>query len=124
MSEISGLKMLSDKDIRLLVEEKNMIENFVERQKQNGVISYGLDGYGYDLRIQRHYKEPNWDLAKHGINFEIDPKRIIPFKEDKQYNNNEFVLMRDREADGNKIRIAPHSFVQVVSYEKLNMPVH
>jgi dCTP deaminase len=118
-----GASIVPDWRIRELVKEKNMIESFVERQKQNGVMSYGLDGYGYDIRIQSHFKEPDWSLKDLGINFEIDPKRILTAKEDgKLYHNNEFVLMKDADAIGGKIRIQPRSFIQVVSVEKLNMP--
>lgn len=120
---VPGCSILPDWRIRELVESHNMIENFVERQKQAGVMSYGLDGYGYDMRIQEHYKEPDWSLADRGINFEIDPKRILDVRQDgKLYTNNEFVMYKDNNAIGGKIRIKPRSLVQVVSTERLNMP--
>lgn len=114
--------LLADFQIRELVKSHNMIENFVEKQKQTGVLSYGLDGFGYDIRVQDCYRVPDY-YARQGINMEIDPKRIVDvLLPDKRYANNEFALMQDRVADAGKIRIAPNSFVQVVSVEKFNMP--
>lgn len=114
--------LLADWQIRELVESSNMIENFVERQKQVGVLSYGLDGYGYDVRIQDRFKAPDYTLRP-DVTVEIDPKRILDILQpDTQYHRGEFVLMKDYEADAGKIRIMPNSFVQVVSVEKFNMP--
>jgi dCTP deaminase len=45
------MSILSDRWIRRMAQEKGMIEPFVERQKREGVISYGLSSYGYDARV-------------------------------------------------------------------------
>jgi dCTP deaminase len=36
--------------------EQRMIEPFVERQVRQGVISYGVSSYGYDIRVADEYK--------------------------------------------------------------------
>ena len=36
--------------------ERGMIEPFVETQKRDGVISYGLSSYGYDARVSDEFK--------------------------------------------------------------------
>ncbi|MFN7037042.1 MAG: dCTP deaminase [Bellilinea sp.] len=49
-----GLK--SDLWIRKMALEHGMIEPFVDHQKRDGVISYGLSSYGYDIRVADEYK--------------------------------------------------------------------
>jgi dCTP deaminase len=44
-----GLK--PDHWIRKMSLEQNMIEPFVDGQIRNGVISYGVSSYGYDIRV-------------------------------------------------------------------------
>lgn len=44
-----GLK--PDHWIRKMALEKKMIEPFVDRQVREGVISYGVSSYGYDVRV-------------------------------------------------------------------------
>lgn len=46
----------SDKWIRRMALEHNMIKPFEEKQIQKGVISYGLSSYGYDIRIADEFK--------------------------------------------------------------------
>ncbi len=41
----------SDRWIRKMAVEKKMIEPFAESQVRNGVISYGVSSYGYDIRV-------------------------------------------------------------------------
>lgn len=50
----------TDTWIRQMATEHQMISPFVEKQKQAGVVSYGLDSTGYDIRLSRHYKRPNY----------------------------------------------------------------
>ena len=45
------MAILSDKWIRTQALEHGMIEPFVEAQRRDGVISYGLSSYGYDARV-------------------------------------------------------------------------
>jgi dCTP deaminase len=49
-----GLK--PDHWIKKMALEQRMIEPFVERQVRQGVISYGVSSYGYDIRIADEYK--------------------------------------------------------------------
>ena len=50
------MSILSDRWIRRMAEEKGMIEPFVDAQKREGVISYGLSSYGYDARVGTDFK--------------------------------------------------------------------
>jgi len=49
-----GLK--PDHWIRQKAVEERMIEPFVESQVRNGVISYGVSSYGYDIRVADEFK--------------------------------------------------------------------
>lgn len=46
----------SDRWIRRMAQERGMIDPFVESQKREGVISYGLSSYGYDIRVADEYR--------------------------------------------------------------------
>ena len=50
------MSILSDRWIRRMAQEKGMIEPFVDAQKREGVISYGLSSYGYDARVGTDFK--------------------------------------------------------------------
>lgn len=50
------MSILSDRWIRRMAQEKGMIEPFVDAQKREGVISYGLSSYGYDARVGADFK--------------------------------------------------------------------
>lgn len=53
----TGERMLkSDKWIRKMCQETNMIDPFVEKQVAEGQVSYGLSSYGYDIRLADEYK--------------------------------------------------------------------
>ncbi|MCK9257822.1 MAG: dCTP deaminase [Sulfurospirillaceae bacterium] len=49
-----GLK--SDKWIRKMSKEHQMIDPFCEEQVGKNVISYGVSSYGYDIRVGREFK--------------------------------------------------------------------
>ncbi len=49
-----GLK--PDHWIRRMAQEKRMIDPFADRQVRDGVISYGLSSYGYDIRVADEFK--------------------------------------------------------------------
>jgi dCTP deaminase len=62
---------MSDKWIRSQAQEHGMIEPFVEAQKRDGCISYGLSSYGYDARVSDEFKIfTNVDSAV------VDPKNF------------------------------------------------
>jgi len=50
------MSIQSDGWIREQVMERRMIEPFTEEQITDGVISYGLSSYGYDLRVSNEFK--------------------------------------------------------------------
>ncbi|WP_419758070.1 dCTP deaminase [Acidisoma sp.] len=67
------MSVLPDHVIRKLAIEHAMIDPFVETQKREGVISYGLSSYGYDARVADDFKIfTNVDSAI------VDPKAFNP----------------------------------------------
>jgi dCTP deaminase len=63
----------SDRWIRRMALEHGMIEPFVENQIRDGVISYGLSSYGYDIRVADEFK-----VFANIYNTVIDPKEFDP----------------------------------------------
>ncbi len=67
------MPVMPDHWIRRMASEHGMIEPFVEAQKRDGVISYGVSSYGYDARVADRFKIfTNVDSAV------IDPKDFAP----------------------------------------------
>ncbi len=62
----------SDRWIRKMAEEHNMIEPFIGKQQRGGVISYGLSSYGYDMRVSDEFKI----FSTSPYNTVVDPKNI------------------------------------------------
>jgi len=50
------MSIKSDKWIKRMAREHQMIVPFEERQVRKGVISYGLSSYGYDIRVANEFK--------------------------------------------------------------------
>jgi len=50
------MSVLSDKSIRKLALEENMISPFEDKQVRDGKISYGLSSFGYDARVSEEFK--------------------------------------------------------------------
>ncbi len=50
------MSIKSDKWIKRMAAEHQMIVPFEERQIRDGVISYGLSSYGYDIRVANEFK--------------------------------------------------------------------
>jgi dCTP deaminase len=50
------MSIKSDKWIKRMAMEHQMIVPFEERQIRKGVISYGLSSYGYDIRVANEFK--------------------------------------------------------------------
>ena len=46
----------ADRWIRKMALEHGMIEPFEDRQVRDGVVSYGLSSYGYDIRVADEFK--------------------------------------------------------------------
>jgi dCTP deaminase len=93
----------SDRWIRQMAREQKMIEPFVEAQKREGVISYGLSSYGYDMRVADEYKIfTNVNTAV------VDPKN---------FDSRSFV-----EYKGEVLVIPPNSFALARSVEYFRIP--
>jgi len=56
LNELRSFMLKSDRWIRKMAIEKDMINPFSEKQVREGVISYGLSSYGYDLRVADEFK--------------------------------------------------------------------
>ena len=66
--------------IRRMCHEKGMIEPFEEKQVRQGVISYGLSSYGYDVRVAEEFKiftNVNSTILDPK---QLDPRNMIDFK--------------------------------------------
>jgi len=50
------MSVKSDKWIRRMAIEEKMIEPFADRQVREGVISYGVSSYGYDMRVADEFR--------------------------------------------------------------------
>ena len=50
------MSVLSDKWIRKMSKEQDMISPFVEKQVRGKSISYGLSSFGYDARVSDEFK--------------------------------------------------------------------
>ena len=61
----------SDRWIRKMSKEHEMINPFSEKQVREGVISYGLSSYGYDLRVADEFK-----IFTNVNNALVDPKKF------------------------------------------------
>ncbi len=66
-----GIK--ADRWIRKMANEYHMIEPFVENQVRNGVVSYGLSSYGYDIRVADEFK-----IFTNVYSAIVDPKSFDP----------------------------------------------
>jgi dCTP deaminase len=96
-----GLK--SDKWIRKMALEHDMIVPFEQGQVAKGVVSFGLSSYGYDLRIADEFKIfTNINTAL------VDPKR---------FDEKSFVDFK-----GNVCIIPPNSFALGRTVEYLKIP--
>ena len=67
------MSIRSDKWIRKMALEHKMIEPFVENQVRQGVISYGLSSYGYDIRVANEFK-----IFTNVFSVTVDPKNFDP----------------------------------------------
>src|ERR1043165_1131659 len=57
--------------IRPMCLEHGMIEPFVEKQMREGVISYGVSSYGYDIRVADEFK-----IFTNVMSTVVDPKNV------------------------------------------------
>ena len=93
----------SDKWIKKMCLEHNMIEPFIEEQVSSGRISYGLSSFGYDVRVADEYK----------IFTNLNSSTIDP----KNFDESNFV---DRK--GSECIIPPNSFALARTIEYFKIP--
>lgn len=93
----------SDRWIRQMAMEQQMIEPFVDGQVREGVISYGLSSYGYDVRCTDEFK-----IFTNVHSAIVDPKG---------FNPDSFVDYR-----GDICVIPPNSFVLTRTVEYFRIP--
>ncbi len=67
------MSIKSDKSIKRMVLEHEMISPFVEDQVREDIISYGLSSYGYDVRISNEFK-----IFTNLNSTIVDPKNFDP----------------------------------------------
>ncbi|MBN1827332.1 MAG: dCTP deaminase [Candidatus Eisenbacteria bacterium] len=97
------MSVKSDRWIRRMALEAEMIRPFEEGKARPGVISYGLSSYGYDIRLADEFK-----IFPDVYGSEVDPKAIAP--------------ERFREFRGDICVIPPNSFVLARTLEYFKIP--
>ncbi|MCY3945751.1 MAG: dCTP deaminase [Anaerolineaceae bacterium] len=97
------MSLKPDHWIRRMALEERMIEPFVDGQRREGVISYGLSSYGYDMRVADEYKV--FTNVRSAI---VDPK---------DFSDASFV-----DHQGDICVIPPNSFVLARSMEYFRIP--
>lgn len=97
------MSLKPDHWIRRMALEKGMIEPFVDGQRREGVISYGLSSYGYDMRVADEFKI--FTNVRSAI---VDPK---------DFSDASFV-----DHQGEICVIPPNSFVLARSREYFRIP--
>ncbi|MEJ2748161.1 MAG: dCTP deaminase [Anaerolineae bacterium] len=93
----------ADSWIRRMAQEKGMIEPFVDGQVREGVISYGLSSYGYDIRVSNEFK-----IFTNVHSAIVDPKH---------FNPDSFI-----DYSGDVCVIPPNSFVLAQTVEYFRIP--
>jgi len=93
----------SDRWIRRVATEHGMINPFSEKQVREGVISYGLSSYGYDLRVADEFK----------IFTNVNCTVVDP----KEFDERSFVTVRS-----DVCIVPPNSFALARSVEYFKIP--
>jgi dCTP deaminase len=89
--------------IRKMALEQGMIEPFEEKQVREGVISYGVSSYGYDIRVADEFK-----IFTNVNNTIVDPKN---------FDASSFVDFK-----GEICTIPPNSFALARTIERFKIP--
>ena len=97
------MTIMSDNWITKMAREENMIAPFVDGQKKDGTISYGVSSYGYDARVSSEFK----------VFTNLDSVIVDP----KNFNEKSFV---DR--SGDECIIPPNSFALARTVEYFKIP--
>ena len=97
------MPILCDRWIREQALNHGMIEPFSEKQVREGVISYGLSSYGYDLRVSDEFK-----IFTNVNSAIIDPKN---------FDERSFVSVQ-----ADSVIVPPNSFALARSVEYFRIP--
>lgn len=97
------MSIKADRWIREQALNHQMIVPFSEKQVRDGVISYGLSSYGYDLRVSDQFK-----IFTNVNSAVIDPKN---------FDDRSFV-----EVQAESILVPPNSFALAHSVERFRIP--
>ena len=97
------MSVLSDRWIKKMALEKEMIKPFIAKQIRNNNISYGLSSFGYDARVSNDFK----------VFTNVDSVIVDP----KNFKNNSFV---SRKVD--ECIIPPNSFALASTVEYFKIP--
>jgi dCTP deaminase len=98
------MSILSDKTIRKLAMEKNMISPFEDKQVREGKISYGLSSFGYDARVGDEFK----------IFTNVNSETVDP----KKFTSNNFITKQSSDF----VIIPPNSFALATTIEYFKIP--
>jgi dCTP deaminase len=102
-NESTGMAIKSDRWIRRMAIQEQMINPFEEKQVRKGVISYGVSSYGYDLRVADEFK-----IFTNVNSTVVDPKA---------FDERSFVTVT-----AESILIPPNSFALARSVEYFKIP--
>ena len=97
------MSVLSDRWIKKMAINSEMIKPFIEKQKAKGNISYGLSSYGYDARVSDEFK-----IFTNVNSAVVDPKN---------FKQNSFVSRKGKECI-----IPPNSFALASTVEYFKIP--
>ena len=97
------MSIQNDRWIIEMAREHGMIEPFETSQVRQGVISYGVSSYGYDMRVAREFR-----IFTNVLNSIVDPKAFDP---------RSFV-----EFEGDVCIVPPNSFALARSVEYFRIP--
>ena len=97
------MPIMNDAWIRRMALDHGMIEPYEDRQVRDGVISYGVSSYGYDMRVAREFK-----IFTNVLSSIVDPKDFDP---------RSFV-----EFEGDYCIVPPNSFALARSVEYFRIP--
>ena len=97
------MSVLSDRWIKKMAISNEMIKPFIEKQKAEGIISYGLSYYGYDARVSNEFK----------IFTDVNSAVVDP----KNFKQNSFVSRKGKECI-----IPPNSFALASTVEYFKIP--
>ena len=97
------MTVLSDRWIKKMVLEKEMIKPFISEQKRDKSVSYGLSSFGYDARVSDEFK----------IFTDVNSEIVDP----KNFKKSSFVSRKASECI-----IPPNSFVLASTVEYFKIP--